>query len=217
MEVLSAAEVWRWRKIELRLERSFLVGPTKAIAARWPGLVSIQRYSLSRSGSERQCQLETLNDNAAQLRESPWFRPGFSEIADLRHVEKLSSEGRSIDPAARQGRPLPFESERAFVVGNSLQAHAACMHKILRAQRSFEIFHSLAEAKQSDFVPRACRSTKARCEAFPATALVIAGILAWAARRPSADTFGLLRGRQRYCRWSAALADIRSPLVHAAP
>ena len=156
----------------------------------------------------------------AQLRESRSFRPGFSEIADLRDVEKLALKAEALIRLADKVGPFSFESERAFVVGNSVQSHAARMHKFCAHREVFEIFRDLPlprGGRAVDFVPRSCRSTKARCQAFPATALVIAGISAWAARRPSADTFGLLRGRQKYCRWSAALADIRSPRVHAAP
>jgi hypothetical protein len=85
---------------------------------------------------------------AAQLRESPSFRPGFSEIADLRDVEKLDLKAEEFIRLADQVDPFSFESKRAFVVGNSVQAHAARTHKILRTQRSFEIFHSLEEAEQ---------------------------------------------------------------------
>ncbi len=85
---------------------------------------------------------------AAQLRESPSFRPGFSEIADLRDVEKLDLKAEEFIRLADKVDPFSFESKRAFVVGNSVQAHAPRMHKILRTQRGFEIFHSLEEAEQ---------------------------------------------------------------------
>ena len=85
---------------------------------------------------------------AAQLRDSPSFRPAFSEIADLRDVEQLHLKAEDFIRLADQVDPFSFESKRAFVVGNSVQAHAARMHKILRTQRSFEIFHSLEEAEQ---------------------------------------------------------------------
>jgi hypothetical protein len=85
---------------------------------------------------------------ATQLRESPSFRPGFSEIADLRDVEKLDLRAEEFIRLADKVDPFSFESKRAFVVRNSVQAHAARMHKILRTQRSFEIFHSLEEAEQ---------------------------------------------------------------------
>jgi len=49
--------------------------------------------------------------------------------------------------------PFSDEAKRAFVVRNTVQAHAARMHKILRTQRSFEIFHSIEEAEQWIFSP----------------------------------------------------------------
>ena len=70
---------------------------------------------------------------AAQLRESPSFRPGFSEIADLRDVEKLDLKAEEFIRLADKVDPFSFESKRAFVLGNSVQAHAARMHKILRS------------------------------------------------------------------------------------
>jgi len=85
---------------------------------------------------------------AAQLRESPSFRHSFSEIADLRDVEKLDLKAEEFIRLADEVDPFSHESKRAFVVGNAVQAHAARMHKILRTQRSFEIFHSLEEAEQ---------------------------------------------------------------------
>jgi hypothetical protein len=85
---------------------------------------------------------------AAQLRDSPSFRSGFSEIADLRDVEKLDLKAEDFIRLADQVDPFSLASRRAFVVRNSVQAHAARMHKILRTQRSFEIFHSLEEAEQ---------------------------------------------------------------------
>jgi hypothetical protein len=62
-------------------------------------------------------------------------------------VEELDLKAEAFIRLADKVDPFSFESERAFVVGNSVQAHAARMHKILRAQRSFEIFHSLEEAE----------------------------------------------------------------------
>lgn len=85
---------------------------------------------------------------AAQLRRSPSFRPGFSEIADLRDVEQLDLKAEDFIRLADKVDPFSFESKRAFVVGNPVQGHAARMHKILRTQRSFEIFHSLEEAER---------------------------------------------------------------------
>ena len=85
---------------------------------------------------------------AAQLRESRSFHPGFSEIADLRDVEKLDLKAEEFIRLADKVDPFSYEAKRAFVVRNSVQAHAARMHKILRTQRSFEIFYSHEEAEQ---------------------------------------------------------------------
>jgi len=82
------------------------------------------------------------------LRESRSFRPGFSEIADLRDVEKLALKAEALIRLADKVGPFSFESERAFVVGNSVQSHAARMHKFCAHREVFEIFHSLEEAEQ---------------------------------------------------------------------
>ncbi len=85
---------------------------------------------------------------AARLRENPAFQPLFSEITDLRGVEKLDLNAREFFRLADEVDPFSHQSKRAFVVGNAVQAHAARMHKILRTQRSFEIFQSLEEAER---------------------------------------------------------------------
>ncbi len=85
---------------------------------------------------------------AARLRENPAFQPLFSEITDLRAVEKLDLSAAEFLRLADEVDPFSDESKRAFVVGNAVQAHAARMHKILRTERCFEIFQSLEEAEQ---------------------------------------------------------------------
>ena len=85
---------------------------------------------------------------AAQLRDFPTFCPDFSEIADLRDVEMLDLKAEEFIRLADRVDPFSYEAKRAFVVQNAVQAHAARMHKILRTQRSFEIFHSLEEAER---------------------------------------------------------------------
>jgi hypothetical protein len=84
---------------------------------------------------------------ATRLRENPAFQPLFSEITDLRDVEKLDLNAREFLRLADEVDPFSHQSKRAFVVRNAVQAHAARMHKILRTQRSFEIFQSLEEAE----------------------------------------------------------------------
>lgn len=63
-------------------------------------------------------------------------------------MEKLDLKAEDFIRLADQVDPFSLASRRAFVVRNSVQAHAARMHKILRTQRRFEIFHSLEEAEQ---------------------------------------------------------------------
>jgi hypothetical protein len=85
---------------------------------------------------------------AAQLRDFPTFSPDFSEITDLRDVEMLNLTAEEFIRLADKIDPFSDTAKRAFVVRNSVQAHAARMHKILRTQRSFEIFYSLEEAER---------------------------------------------------------------------
>lgn len=145
MGVLSAA-VWRWRKIDIRLE--LLSRPNQGNRSKVARFTADSALPLVTVRFGTTVSAGDIERYAAQLRESPSFRPSFSEIADLRDVEKLDLKAEAFIRLADKVDPFSFESERAFVVGNSGQAHAVRMHKILRAQRSFEIFHSLEEAKQ---------------------------------------------------------------------
>jgi hypothetical protein len=43
--------------------------------------------------------------------------------------------------------PFSPDVKRAFIVRNSVQNHAARMHKVLRTQRNIEIFRSVEEAE----------------------------------------------------------------------
>jgi hypothetical protein len=85
---------------------------------------------------------------ARQLQEHPSFEPTFSEIADLTAIEELDLQASEFIALADEIDPFSNEALRAFVVKTSVQAHAARMHKILRTQRNFEIFHSLEEAQR---------------------------------------------------------------------
>ena len=89
-----------------------------------------------------------LERYAKLLRANPSFDPGFSEIADLRELEKFDVEANEMVRLADQIDPFSHHAYRAFVVRTTTQAHAARMHKILRTQRNFEIFRSLQEAEQ---------------------------------------------------------------------
>lgn len=85
---------------------------------------------------------------AKLLRSNPWFRAGCAEIADLTQVEELDLQAEEFLRLADDIDPFSPTAKRAFVVGNAVQNHAARLHKILRAQRNIEIFHSVEEAEQ---------------------------------------------------------------------
>jgi len=85
---------------------------------------------------------------AERLGSHPSFRPEFSEIADLREVEELDLGADDFLKLADQIDPFSMEAKRAFVVRGPVQHHAARMHKVLRTQRSFEIFWSFEDAEQ---------------------------------------------------------------------
>jgi len=92
-----------------------------------------------------------LADIAAYIKKllaNPVFRPDFSEIAELSNVEKIELEAEEFIKLADDVDPFSIEAKRAFVVRSSAQAHAARMHKALRAQRNFAIFRSFEEAER---------------------------------------------------------------------
>ena len=89
-----------------------------------------------------------IAEYARGLRADPQFEPNLSEIADLREVEELDLQADEFLKLADEVDPFSLDSKRAFVVRNSVQAHAARMHKALRVQRHFEIFRSLEEAER---------------------------------------------------------------------
>lgn len=84
---------------------------------------------------------------AAALLVNPLFDPEFSEIVDLSDVEELDLQADEFIRLADEVDPFSLQSRRAFVVRNTVQHHAARMHKILRTQRNFEIFRSVGEAE----------------------------------------------------------------------
>jgi len=91
---------------------------------------------------------EDIEQYATRLRQHPLFNPSFSEIADLSAVEELDLQADEFLRLADAVDPFSHQAKRAFVVHNSVQAHAARMHKALRVDRSFSIFHSFEEAEQ---------------------------------------------------------------------
>jgi hypothetical protein len=96
----------------------------------------------------RKVTASDIENYARALRMDPRFHPDFSEIADLREVEELDLSPDEFIRLADSIDPFSLEAKRAFVVGNEVQHHAARMHKILRAQRNFEIFRSMETAQQ---------------------------------------------------------------------
>ena len=82
-----------------------------------------------------------------RLRLNPAFQPDYSEIVDLTEVEVLDLQADDFLKLADKIDPFSPEAKRAFVVGNSVQNHAARMHKVLRTQRNIEIFNSVEEAE----------------------------------------------------------------------
>ena len=85
---------------------------------------------------------------AASLRANSLFDPDFSEIVDLSDVEELDLQAEEFIRLADEVDPFSLQAKRAFVVRNTIQHHAARMHKILRTQRNFEIFRSVSEAER---------------------------------------------------------------------
>jgi len=82
------------------------------------------------------------------LRADPSFQPSFAEIADLSEVEELDLQADEFLRLADEIDPFLPGARRAFVARTSVQTHAARMHKILRTQRSIEIFDSVEKAKR---------------------------------------------------------------------
>jgi hypothetical protein len=86
---------------------------------------------------------------ALSLRIDPLFQPEFSEIVDLRDVKDLDLNGAEMMDLADNVDPFSYEAKRAFVVGDSVQGHAARMHQILRiAKENLIVVHSVEEAER---------------------------------------------------------------------
>ena len=85
---------------------------------------------------------------AILLKADPQFHADFSEIVDLTAVQEVEIEGDDFMKLADEVDPFAPEARRAFVAQSPLQQHAARMHKILRVNRNFEIFSSVAAAER---------------------------------------------------------------------
>ncbi len=83
---------------------------------------------------------------AASLRADPLFNPDFSEMVDMSDVEELDLSADEFIRLADRVDPFATGAKRAFVIRDAVQNHAARMHKILRMQPNFSIFHSVVEA-----------------------------------------------------------------------
>ena len=82
------------------------------------------------------------------LQVHPSFRPVYAEIVDLTEVEDLDFRADEFLKLADEIDPFSPDAKRAFIVRNSIQNHAARMHKVLRTQRNIEIFRSVEEAER---------------------------------------------------------------------
>ena len=83
-----------------------------------------------------------------QLRADPSFRPGFSELVDLREVEEVGMQAEEFLRLADEVDPFSPEAKRAFVARTAVQNHAARMHKILRTEQNIEIFPTVEAAER---------------------------------------------------------------------
>lgn len=82
------------------------------------------------------------------LQLNPSFQPTYAEIVDLTEVEDLDFRADEFLKLADEIDPFSPDAKRAFIVRNSVQNHAARMHKVLRTQRNIEIFRSVEEAER---------------------------------------------------------------------
>ncbi len=85
---------------------------------------------------------------AASLRANPLFDPDFSEIVDMSEVEELDIKAEEFIRLADEIDPFSVQAKRAFVARDSVQNHAARMHKILRTQKNISIFSSVEAARR---------------------------------------------------------------------
>lgn len=92
--------------------------------------------------------IAAIESYARLLIANPSFQPSFAEIVDLRAVEQVDLEADDFFKLADVVDPFSPQARRAFVVRNSVQNHAARMHKILCSQSNIEIFRSLEDAER---------------------------------------------------------------------
>jgi hypothetical protein len=88
-----------------------------------------------------------IRSYAEHLRTDPQFNPEFSEIVDLTEVDDLDLQADEFLKLADEIDCFSGDAWRAFVVRNSVQNHAARMHRILRLQTNMRTFFFLEEAR----------------------------------------------------------------------
>ena len=83
---------------------------------------------------------------ATELKAHRDFEPTFAEIADLRDVKQIELQGPDFLKLADQIDPFSPKAKRAFLAKTPTQQHAARMHKILRGNKTVEIFQLVSDA-----------------------------------------------------------------------
>ena len=96
----------------------------------------------------RKLTVRDIEEYVRRLQLHPSFQPVYAEIVDLSEVEDLDLQADEFLKLADEIDPFSPDAKRAFIVRNSVQNHAARMHKVLRTQRNIEIFRSVEEAER---------------------------------------------------------------------
>jgi hypothetical protein len=96
----------------------------------------------------KKLSFDEIGQYAELLRANTAFQPSFAEIVDLTQVEEFKLDADDFLKLADEVDPFSIDAKRAFVARNTMQNHAARMHKILRTQRKFEIFSTMQEAER---------------------------------------------------------------------
>jgi hypothetical protein len=85
---------------------------------------------------------------ANSLRDDPLFDPQFSELVDLRKVEKLEMGAEQALKLADDIDPFSPGAKRAFVAQKSAPIYAARLHMLLRSEDgNIRVFESIDEAQ----------------------------------------------------------------------
>jgi hypothetical protein len=96
----------------------------------------------------RKLTVRDIEGYVGRLQLYPSFQPVYAEIVDLSEVEDLDLQADEFLKLADKIDPFSPDAKRAFIVRNSVQNHAARMHKVLRTPRNIEIFRSVEEAER---------------------------------------------------------------------